>query len=145
AEHPAETTGVAELEEIHQQGGRDAEGDDINERVEFGAEAGAGIREPGDATIECVEHAREDDEPAGPEKVAVIGGHNRPETEEEIAEGKCARHHDDDTPHAVPRCGTFAVHFHSAITVTPAWVTSPCLTRMLVPAGTNTSTREPKR
>ena len=91
------------------------------------------LRQPGDPAVQHVEDAGEDDEPAGPPEVAVEGRDDRPEAEEEVAEGEGARDHHDDLPHRRRRRGGCAESVPSATTVTPARVVSPALTSTRAP------------
>ena len=145
-EDPGEAAGVGEVEEVDQQRGRDAEGDHVHQRVQLGAESGAGAREPGHPAVQHVQDPGEHDEPARPPEVAVEGGDDRPEPEEQVAEGERARHDHDHLAHGAPPDAFLPLHqLHSATTVTPARVVSPVWTSGHVPTGRKRSTREPNR
>src|SRR5215212_5904701 len=146
ADHPREAAGGLKFQEVHEDCWRHSKRDAIDERIELGAEPGAGICPPGDASVQHVQDAGEDEEPPRPEKIRLGGTHHGPESKEQVAEGKGTRHDDHDLPHVrAAKAGAPWNQAHSAITVTPATVRSPSFTSTLAVGGTKTSTRDPKR
>src|SRR4029077_12368010 len=125
AENPGKLPRGVELEEVHDERRGHPERDEIDQRVELLAEAAAGLGQPRDPTIEHVEDTGEDDEPAGPPEVAVVGRDDGPEAEEEVGQGKGARHDDDDLPHRPLKAGPTGSQFHRATTVWPHRVRMP--------------------
>src|SRR2546425_10667181 len=145
AEDPLRLAGDCELELVDEKGRRDTEAHHVHQAVEFRTEAGAGAGQPRDPAVERIEHAGEEDVPAGAIELAARGQHHGPDAEEQIEQREQTRHDDHDAPHAG---GAEGLHDpYSASTVAPAWTRSPTATRSVDRAatGTKTSTREPNR
>src|SRR5207247_6433979 len=135
-----------ELELVDEKGRRHAEAHHVHQTVELRAEPRAGARQPRHPAIERVEHAGEEDVPAGAIKLAARRQHHGPDAEEQIEQREQARHDDHDAPHAAG-AGERLHGAYSASTVAPACTRSPTDTRTVDRAATgkNTSTREPNR
>ena len=117
---PGESPGVGEIEEVHQQGGCNPEGDDVHQRIQFGAEPGAGSREARHPAVEHIEDAGEHDEPARPTEVSVEGRDDGPEPKEEVAERKGTRHDYDHLAYGrAPQPFAVLPQHHFATGVTP--------------------------
>src|SRR2546425_799479 len=145
AENPLRLAAGRELQLVDEKGRGDAEAHDVHQAVELGAEPGAGARQPRHPAIERVEHAGEEDVPAGAIELPARRQHHGPDAEEQIEQGEQARRDDHDAPHA--GAGERPQGVYSANTVAPACTRSPTATRTVDRAetGTNTSTRDPNR
>ena len=86
---------------VGQNGGSDAEGDDVGERIHFAAEIADGVRHAGDAAVQPVQHHGGADRlgrhfevrigaelSAGREQRAFDGAKNGDESEKDIAGGE---------------------------------------------------------
>src|SRR6266513_264382 len=145
AEDPLRLAGDRELELVDEKGRRDTEAHHVHQAVELCTEAGAGAGQSRDPAVERIEHAGEEDVPAGAIELAARGQHHGPDAEEPIEQREQARHDDHDAPHA--GAGERLHGVYSASTVAPARTRSPTATLTVdrAAAGTNTSTREPNR
>src|SRR4029077_1683887 len=146
AEEPSRLAAGRELELVDEKSWRHAEAHDIHQAVELRAESRAGARQPCHPAIERVEDAGEEDVPAGAIELPARRQYHGPDAEEQIEQCEQARHDDHDAPHAAG-AGERLHGTYSANTVAPACTRSPTATLTVdrAAAGTNTSTREPKR
>ena len=148
-EHPAPGP-VGEIQRIHDEGGRDPEGDCVHQRVQLPAEGGSRSGEAGDAPVEQIRDGSPNDEPPGPLEVPPRGGHDGIEPEEK-ARHRERRRQDDDASleppgrshpidHVVP--SRPSIH---AKTVDPPATLSPTAQSRLHASGMKRSTLDPNR
>src|SRR6266700_3678827 len=139
AEDPLRLAGDRERELVDEKGRRDTEAHHVHQAVELCTEAGAGAGQSRDPAVERIEHAGEEDVPAGAIELAARGQHHGPDAEEQIEQREQARHDDHDAPHTG---GAEGLHrAYSASTVAPAWTRSPTATRSVDRAATVTMRR----
>ena len=102
ARGPAEAAERLEGPAEHDQRRRHAEGDHVREAVELGAECALAAGEPGDASVEPIEHAGDQDRPAGFVEIARHPGDDGVESGEHCAEGQNVRQQINAAPSDLP-------------------------------------------
>ena len=137
---------------------RDAEGNDVGQRVELDAEFAGGARQPRDAAVEHVEHDRKADERRGRFELAAHRVDDARVAAEHVAHRDQAGQQVHAAPDALARsilgaaeeadaslglCQHGYLECSTAMTVSPPRTLSPTFTVMAAFAGTNTSMRDP--
>ena len=145
-EDPGKCALFGEQQEVHEDAGRDAEADEVYERIQLRSERRSGLADPRRHPVQQVEDTADADPPTRAVEVSLGGEDHRPESEEQIGEREETGHDHHHAPYpSSPTPSPLHACRHSAKIVLPANARSPTRTRTRAPTGTNVSTRDPNR